>query len=711
MPEITFTGCAPIPLAHYLKALGILRILTEQKHDRMSGCWCDDQFKVITTLAQVDLVEFFCEEYRPTAIVAPWNGGSGFFPKDNTDALCAIESSNAPRLQGFRLGILAARTALAQFQLKAKPEGESKTFLLQSCRNRFPDAALDWLDAVFVLGQTSVLFPPLLGTGGNDGRLEFTNNFMQRILEVFDPDTGTPTERSERWLRAALFRDVAPGLATKAPIGQFFPGAAGGANSSSGFDASPAVNPWDYILMIEGTLLFAAASVKRMESADTGLLVYPFCVRQVGVGYASASDADEEDARCEMWMPLWNQPTTLAELKAVFSEGRAQVRGRPARNGVDFAEAAVSLGVDRGIAAFQRYGFQVRNGLAYFATPLDRLTVRHNIRVDLLADTEHWTDSLRRREAPASVSRVVSRLEERILDLCRDGSALRLRDTLLALGAAEKAVAYSFTWATESAFVGPLQGLREQWICEADDHSAEFRLARSLAGMHAKLGQEMFYFRQQLEPVVFRENREHCWVEWAKQPTNDVLWHDGRLVDALNAILARRILRVRQAGVQGWPDWSPYHASLDDITAFIERRIDEQLLADLIWGLSLVDWPKVTSNESGSDEALNRVPSSFYSLLRLCFRYAKGGKDAVPIVPAIHRLAMNGDGGRASELAVRRLRGSGFSPLINSLPVEGEVARRTAAALVFPVSNRSLQLLQRAILKPKEEQPYEPRFS
>jgi CRISPR-associated protein Csx17 len=703
MSEITLAGCAPIPLAHYLKALGILRLVTEQKHGSASGCWGDDQFKLITSSTEMGLVEFFCKEYCPTTIVAPWNGGSGFFAKDNADALCAIERGNAPQLQGFRSGILTARNVLAQLQLQAKPEGELKTSLLQSCRNRFPDAALKWFDAVFVLGQAGVKFPPLLGTGGNDGRLEFTNNFMQRIKEVIDPETGDPTERSERWLRAALFGDVGPELATKAPIGQFFPGAAGGANSSSGFDAPSAVNPWDYILMVEGTLLFAAASVKRMESADDGLLVYPFCVRQVGVGYASASDADEEDARCEMWMPLWTQPTGLAELMAVFNEGRAQVRGRPARNGVDFAEAAVSFGVDRGIAAFQRYGFQVRNGLAYFATPLERLTVRHNVRVELLVDTEYWMNRVRHGEAPASVSRAVNRLEERIFNLCAEGSALRLRDTLLALGTAEKAVAKSFNWATKSGFVGPLQGLREQWICQIDDGSPEFRLACSLAGMRANLRSEIFHFRQHLEPVVFGGNREYSWVKWAEQPGNDVLWHDGWLVDVLNSVLARRILRVRQAGVEGWPDCSPYRAKLDDITAFIEGRVDEQLLADLIWGLSLVDWNQVTPEKSDSDDAWHPVPSSFYALLRLCFRQANRGEDAVPIVPAIHRLAMIGDGERASELAVRRLRGDGLSPLIKSLPVQEEVARRTAAALVFPISSRSLQLLQHAILKPKEE--------
>ena len=60
----------------------------------------------------------------------------------------------------------------------------------------------------------------------------------------------------------------------RAPIGQFFPGAAGGANATSGFDAASAVNPWDFVLMIEGALLFAATSVKRLESGGDGSLVY-----------------------------------------------------------------------------------------------------------------------------------------------------------------------------------------------------------------------------------------------------------------------------------------------------------------------------------------------------------------------------------------------------------------------------------------------------
>lgn len=131
---------------------------------------------------------------------------------------------------------------------------------------------------------------------------------------------GGPVSKSESWLDAAFFGWAAPGSTSNVPIGQFFPGAAGGANATCGFGANPAVNPWDFVLMIEGALLFAAASVKRLESLSTGALVYPFCVRQSGVGYASANMKDEKDSRCEMRMPLWDRPVTRSELVAIFSE-------------------------------------------------------------------------------------------------------------------------------------------------------------------------------------------------------------------------------------------------------------------------------------------------------------------------------------------------------------------------------------------------------
>jgi CRISPR-associated protein Csx17 len=85
------------------------------------------------------------------------------------------------------------------------------------------------------------------------------------------------------------------------------------------------------------------------------------------------------------------------------------------------------------------------------------------------------------------------------------------------------------------------------------------------------------------------------------------------LTAALNAILARRVLRVGQSGKEGWTDDSPRRARLEDITAFIEGHTNEALLADLIWGLSLLDWQQVKPLPPELRDASDAVPSSFYA--------------------------------------------------------------------------------------------------
>src|SRR5690606_31265595 len=103
-------------------------------------------------------------------------------------------------------------------------------------------------------------------------------------------------------------------LHSKGAVGQFDPGGAGGANSMVGFSGKTLLNPWDYVLMLEGAMVFASAAVKKLETRTQGALAYPFCVRSSGVGYGSASEEDEQSGRAEMWLPLWNQPATLAEI-------------------------------------------------------------------------------------------------------------------------------------------------------------------------------------------------------------------------------------------------------------------------------------------------------------------------------------------------------------------------------------------------------------
>ncbi len=77
--DLNLKGCAPVPLAHYLKALGIFRIVAEQVDPGAKGYWIGDSFRLKTTMDSESLRTFFLEKYSPTPIVAPWNGGSGFY--------------------------------------------------------------------------------------------------------------------------------------------------------------------------------------------------------------------------------------------------------------------------------------------------------------------------------------------------------------------------------------------------------------------------------------------------------------------------------------------------------------------------------------------------------------------------------------------------------------------------------------------------------
>ena len=133
---------------------------------------------------------------------------------------------------------------------------------------RFPDEALDWLDAAYVLTTAGAKYPPLLGTGGNDGRLDFSNNFMQSVVLALNLDQRRNGDAiSHNQVDAALFNEGSPELVRKRSTGFFNPGSVGGANASVGFNDESMTNPWDYVLMFEGVLLFAGAAGPQTVAA------------------------------------------------------------------------------------------------------------------------------------------------------------------------------------------------------------------------------------------------------------------------------------------------------------------------------------------------------------------------------------------------------------------------------------------------------------
>lgn len=751
MPALTLHGCAPVPLAHYLKALGILRLVAESEHGdaAATALWKGNSF-ILNSRFDRDheplLSDFFIRDYRPTPLMVPWSGGDFFavnrekpaksFDKTPTSArvIESILSTDSARFEVYRAALRAAFSTMDEAGVKVKkdiegsggPQRRLKAEMLKSLRSSLPDGALAWMDAASIIEPDAVAFNTMLGGGGgSDGNSHFSDNFMQCLwmaLADFDAQREKPVKAigdkatfdSLAALHESLFGEQ--GTGTKIPELSpvlFDSTRVGGPNQTTGFEARAGSNPWDFILMLEGSVLFAGAIGRKLDDHREPSARFPFLFQASPVGLGS-SYLGESSGR-ELWLPLWSKPASLSEIRALLAEGRVEKHGRMAKRGTDAFVAAAQLGFDRGITSFQRVGFfKGRIGGDNYFTAIDqgRITPRRNPSVDLLRDVDDWLTKLSNTalsdRCPASVASRVVTLERQIAELAieqQQETPARLIAVLAALGATERALARSFKW-TKEAYLRPLHGLRSEWLVKADDGSVEFRLAQSVASMRAWYDPPRWFddwFREHLEPLDMGSTKERSWVNWAEQPTNDVAWHDGELTGALNAILARRLVRVEKSGSRGWPDWSPRPSSLDDITAFIERRINDALLADLIWGLSLVDWMRVPEVH-GHQTTGEAIPSSFYALLRLCFRRANKGEEqeAIPLVPTILNRAIAGDGTAASELAARRLRASGKAPLVQRLPVAGDIARRTAAAMLFPIAPRDFRLLERMTLQQHE---------
>ncbi len=316
MNTIRLTGCPAQPLASYLKALAVLRLVSEQADAQARGWWSPTCFVIESALDREGVLEFFLKRYCPTPVVAPWNGGSGFYPKDRKVGIDAIEASTDSRFQQYRAALAICRDILSRAGAVKKAsnaeEDERRAAIVRSCRNLLPDAAVDWLDAAIAIAADGErAFAPILGTGGNESRLDYTNNFMANVAGLL---LGANRNSARELLEHALFD--APTTALKdIAVGQYDPGRAGGFNQGQGIEAAAAANPWNAVLTIEGAIAWAGGIYRKQGISYRSLLCSPFTVRPAAVGYGSASDKDATLARAEIWTPLWERPARYARAR------------------------------------------------------------------------------------------------------------------------------------------------------------------------------------------------------------------------------------------------------------------------------------------------------------------------------------------------------------------------------------------------------------
>lgn len=703
-------GCAPAPLAYYLKALGILRLVGEQADPQARGWWDGEHFCLLTKLSKEELEAFFLEQYEPTPLVSPWNGGSGFFKKDNRKAITAIRNAKAPRFALFQQAIRDGENLLNG--LTVKPDKKQKLQIQQQAVLRWRGTHHDWLRAAFVLDEhNEPTYPSLLGTGGNDGRLDFTNNFMQQLCALFDMSdpSGRATDSAHELLEEAFW--TAPSRKLQASsIGQYQPGSAGGANSSTGFESGNLINPWDFVLMLEGAILFSSRATRRLDPNAFSKASAPFAVQSHAAGFATPGD--EKAQRGEQWMPLWRQPATIQDVATLLGEARLQLNRQTVYRPIDAARAISRLGVARGISEFVRYGYLERNGQSTLAVPLGRVHVRYHPRSYLIDDLAAWLDRLQRlsrsNTAPARLVHAERRLADAVFAaLTHDPTPDRWQAILLAAAEIEALQATGTAIETGTAIdegrMTPIPPLRPEWVDAVNDNSPEFRLALALGSAATK------YFKDKpSDPIrhhflpLERGARKFRIVDkkLARDPRVVVTGRDP--VRDLGAIVERRLIEAMQRGERRCRlvAAAGCGARLDDLARFLSGAVDLDRLVGLARAFMAIRWDRWAPAHQPKASPPGERPDECWLAVRLCcLPFAIDELHDIPADERVVRLLMSGDAARAIEIARRRVQSVGLRPPMYAGTTDEETARRWAAALAFPI-HRSTAQRAAAILDP-----------
>ena len=709
MADLELQGVDASTVAGYLTALGVFRAVAKQHDPDSTLRWRKDNVPVLDAPSienRDQLLAWIWNQYRPSPIASPWNSGAGFHGSSRKitcsdgikrHGVDLVLCSTDKRLSAYRHTLEKAQRILEKLDAQ-HPKSVSKADLLRTLRAQLPDSAIDWLDAAVVLqAADDPGFLAMLGTGGNDGRLDLSNNFMLRMCALlpFEGNLAKRPRNADSWSQAllgsALFGEFAAGE-ENASAGQLAPSSRSAPNGSSGsasFFSKEQSNPWTFLWTIEGSLWFAGAATKRLAAHGRARAAFPFHLGRAGADFGTAGAT--ENGKDELWLPLWGAPAGWHELRALFGEARAQVGRRRATSGVDFARAIASLGEFRGLRGFRRFSILERAGKSNLTVGLRSYRAGRSTRIDLLRQLDPWLARFERiagiKETPPRFTTAWRRFEDTTLILARHDSAHAMGNVVAALGVLEQERALN---PKLDSLPKPLRLTGNDWIHACDDGSTEYRIACAVSGLDA--------------------GGHHApWIDYIRESTRSHTKVVGaarmRLVDLLVAVMFRRLIEYRKPAEDNsepaMPTRGRSSVTGSDMRKFISGSTQDTRILALLWSLGTLP-PSTfhgspTTTESDCEPTLPAELPRSWIMQRIALlgwiddRRPGGRTAALRVDPCIARLVQAQQHASATSAALRRLHAGGFAPL----PVESHVrlstvqAQRHVAAFAVPVSART----------------------
>jgi CRISPR-associated protein Csx17 len=651
LAALTLAGIRPDSLGSYLVGLGLLSALAA-KWPEVRACWRNGCFALLEeSLTREQVESYLLEEWRSTAYARWWG------EKQKADTKAKADKN-----------LWKARSAESVVNARL-------------------------LDA-HIVGVGRNQFNPVLGTGGNIGKRDLAKVYENAKALVASSEQTAIVG----WLRATLYADFDAPLPDLTSAGTWFVYANKTFNSGQGWYREGQISPWSFLLALEGALLLVGGAAKRLSANARSYAVFPFITDTP----APLSENEVGLFKAEFWAPLWKQPTSLPELRALLERGLTRIGQRTAKAPYEFAVAARSAGVDAGVEEFVRFVLRsTTSSQVYEAVPGERIKVGTADSADseLIQQIIPWLDRLpyepRDSKQKGKFKGLRGPLEQAIIRIAeRADDAERWQHLLLLLAETQGRIDRNKSLRDRCRALG---WLAEGWFNAAwPSPPPEIQLARAVASLGA--GGEM-----PLAVNVFgiELDKSRTPIFSGDKRPQRTIWHHGDLLRLLTDVLERRLVDTDAA--QPLPLDAPARCPLAAVEAFLADSLDFELIGCWIPPLSLIKWTQpltavgatCATQAHGTDGTM-----LLHSLFRSLFYPHKlevSGKELFPdhlrpsaaLARRLLNLIRQGELAEAVQLAQNRYLAAGRAIVLP--PVDLSAAHeRIAAALIIPMHRRDV---------------------
>ena len=571
LPVLALPGLSPDSLGNYLASLGLLRVLS-RKWPSTRIAWRDEVLQVVGGPATLDelldeLVRVAVTQAETDTSKREWTQ----YDKAWSDA----QKKGTKAKSGAPLALWQAEAQEAHLSLFA----------------------------AHAVPHARVSFNPLLGSGGNAGRRDFSAGWKQAVDALAAvPKAGNvasapDARRSE--LSAFLLGQPLTWLLEKLAAGSWFSEATKLYNSGQSSAREGQISPWAMVLACEGLPLLVGSASRRLGARVRAVGgAFPFVTQPV------APEAVGEAGRIlgEIWAPMWARPMTFAETTTLFSRGRAELRGRGAVTPAAFATAIRKRGVDAGVSEFRRF-------------TLGRTTSANTFEPHLEARFSLDTGSDATATAASRVLECVTALIEqrgfprdrkvgqrwRFVGL-RGPIEAALLDVAAEPNHSEAAIALLDGITAALDRIDRNRAFREGkvrweplplgWLAAlfADERpGAEARLALALVSAFP-VAQPFATYRF---GVDWKRGPTYAHYIHAERPPARWVWGPGELARVLGAVLSRRLLDQDSNTDIASRGRAPLPARTSQVTQWLAGAVDESLFSEWLSRLALFDWRQV----------------------------------------------------------------------------------------------------------------------